>query len=313
LPEYTIRPTFVKRQPSSDFIVIMHPSDMKELNIKDNDYVKIENVIHNKEEEKKIEILGLVINSEHKYSKMTSLDPDVLKPREIGIDQTYREALALTVGDKVVISQTKIRQNLKERFLSFLNYQKAIVRIQANAPYMEHKIPVVCLCEEMMSAIGAEYGDRINVESTNSKIKAKTAKLTTSMREFHDFLLDKSNEDEIKPRLTEKYFLDPSDFGISSERLHIGDLIHPVFMDAIAMHLLFAGRLYPVKINRSLWWDIQKKLNSFGSISLIAFSVTLSLFIKEPSSYVLLMWNIILGAWGAWSVLTSSLYRTVKD
>ena len=32
---------------------------MKELNIKDNDYVKIENVIHKKEEEKKIEILGL--------------------------------------------------------------------------------------------------------------------------------------------------------------------------------------------------------------------------------------------------------------
>jgi hypothetical protein len=134
----------------------MHPSDMKELNIKDNDYVKIENVIHKKdknEEEKKIEILALVINSENKYSKMTSSDLDVLSPREVGIDQTYPEALALTIGHKVILSQTNIRQHLKEKFLSFLNYQKAIVRIQANAPYMEHKTPVVCLCAEMISSI----------------------------------------------------------------------------------------------------------------------------------------------------------------
>ena len=71
--------TFVKKQPSTDFIVMMHPSDMKKLNIKDNDYVKIESIIYKKqqqEEEKnedKIELLGLVINSLHKYSKSESL------------------------------------------------------------------------------------------------------------------------------------------------------------------------------------------------------------------------------------------------
>ena len=42
----------------------------------------------------------------------------------------------------------------------------------------------------------------------------------------------------MKPRLTERYFLDPLDFGIKSERLQMGDLIHPIFMDAIAMNLL---------------------------------------------------------------------------
>jgi formylmethanofuran dehydrogenase subunit D len=319
LPEYTIRPTTVKKQPSTDFIVIMHPSDMQQLNIKDNDYVKIENVIRKKqqqqqqqEEIEKIELFGLVINSRHRYSEMTSSDPSdpkLLKPGEIGLDQTYREALALNLGHKVKISKANARQNLNERFLSLLNYQKAVVRIQANAPYMEHKIPVVCLCEEMMSSIGAEYGDRINVESTDNKINAKTAKLTTSMQQFHDFILDKSNEKQVKPRLTEKYFLDPSDFGINSERLHLRDLIHPIFMDAIAMDLLSAHRLHPVKIYRSLWWDIQKKLNSFGSVSLIAFSITLSLFIQKPS-IVSLIWSIILGVWGSWSVVTASLYRT---
>ena len=133
------------------------------------------------------------------------------------------------------------------------------MRIQANAPYMEHKLPVVCLCEEMMTAIGASYGDRIKIESVNnSKINVKAAKLTTSMQDFHDFVLDNSNEEKVKSRLTEKYFLHPSDFGIHSENLRIGDLIHPIFMDAIAMNLLSVSRLYPIKIRKSLWWDVRR-------------------------------------------------------
>ena len=242
---------------------------MKELGIKDNDYIKIGNVISKGEEKKEIEIATLVINSEHKLSKMTSLDKtSCLKKGEIGIDQTYREALALKKEDKITISKTNKRYGLKERFLSFLNYQKAIVRIQANAPYMENELPVVCLCEEMMTAIGASYGDRIKIESVNnSKIKTKAAKLTTSMQDFHDFVLDNSNEEKVKPRLTANYFLNPSDFDIHSENLQIGDLIHPIFMDAIAMHLLDVDRLHPIKIRRSLWWDVQKKLNSFGSVA----------------------------------------------
>ena len=296
---YVVRRTFVKRQPFADFIVIMHPEDMKELGIKDNDYIKIGNVISKGEEKKEIKITTLVINSEHKLSKMTSLDKaSCLKEGEIGIDQTYREALALKKEDKITISKTNKRYGLKERFLSFLNYQKAIVRIQANAPYMENELPVVCLCEEMMTTIGASYGDRIKIESVNnSKIKTKAAKLTTSMQDFHDFVLDNSNEEKVKPRLTANYFLNPSDFDIHSENLQIGDLIHPIFMDAIAMHLLDVDRLHPIKIRRSLWWDVQKKLNSFGSVALIAFSITFSLYMSDPSSpLALLIWSIILGA-----------------
>ena len=97
---------------------------MKELGIKDNDYVKIGKIITDGEENKKIEISTLVINSEHRLSKMISLTIDGLKKGEIGMDQAYREALALNEKGEITISKTNKKYSIKEQFLSFLNYQK---------------------------------------------------------------------------------------------------------------------------------------------------------------------------------------------
>jgi hypothetical protein len=311
--EYTIRPTFVKKQPSTDYIAILHPSDMKKIKVGDNAYINLKKIVSNGKETKELQVLAQVISSEHKLSKMTSSDAKALKPGEVGVDQTLRESLGLVVGEKVILSKTNRKYGITDKLLTRLDYQKAIVRVQANAPYMEHKIPVVCLCEEIVSSIGANYGDRIVVESNNNKIIAKCAKPISSMKEFHDFVLDLSNVSKVKAKLTEGYFLDPSDFGIKSERLKQGEMTHPIFMDAIAMHLLGVERLYPVKIRKFLWWEVQKKLNSFGSVSLIAFSVTLSFLVQDPSSIILWIWSITLGAWGGWSVLTSSTYRTSNE
>ncbi|MGI0010972.1 MAG: hypothetical protein ACREAE_06205, partial [Nitrosopumilaceae archaeon] len=136
---------------------------------------------------------------------------------------------------------------------------------------MEHKTPVVCLCEEMMNSIGVSAGDRIKIESNHAKIIAKCAGLTPGMQEFHDFILDQPQDEEqiekMKPKLTKMYFLDPASWGLKSERLVQGEMTHPIFMDAIAINLLQVHRLHPVKIRKSLWWEMQKKLNSFGSIS----------------------------------------------
>ncbi len=313
MQQYTIKPTFVKKQPSTDYIAILHPSDMKKLKIYNNDYINLKKTVSNGTDTKELQVLAQVISSEHKLSKMTSSDPNALKPGEVGIDQTCRESLGLMVGEKVILSKTNRKYGLIDKLLSRLDYQKAIVRVQANAPYMEHKIPVVCLCEEIVSSIGANYGDRIVVESNSNKMIAKCAKLISSMQDFHDFVLDLSDVSKVKTKLTEGYFLNPSDFGIKSERLKQGEMTHPIFMDAIAMHLLGVERLYPVKIRKFLWWEVQKKLNSFGSVSLIAFSVTLSFLVQDPSSKILWGWSIILGAWGGWSVLTSSTYKTSSE
>ncbi len=287
---------------------------MKKLKLNNNDYIMLRNIVSNGTERKELEIFAQAISSDHKYSRMTFSDPHHLNAGEIGVDQTLREALALKIGDKVILSTTDKKHGLMEKFLALLDYQKAVVRIQANAAYMEHKIPVVCLCEEVIATMGAAYGDTIEVESNNNKIVSKTAKLTTSMQEFHDFVLDRSNSEIVNARLTAGYFLDPSSFGIKSERLNQGEMTHPIFMDATAMYLLgfMDARLHPVKVRKSLWWQIQKKLNSFGNVSLIAFSVTLGLFVQNPS-VILLVWSVVLGTWGSWSVLTSSSYKTSNE
>jgi hypothetical protein len=73
-------------------------------------------------------------------------------------------------------------------------------------------------------------------------------------------------------------------------------------------------RLCPVKVRKSLWWEIQKKLNSFGSVSLLAFSVRLGFLLEHaPASPILAVWTINLATWGIWSVLTSSTYKASSE
>lgn len=304
------------KQPSTDFIIILHPTDLKKMKIKANDYVKLKNTITNGTETLDLEILAQIINSEDNLSKMNSKSLDSLKPGEVGVDQSYREALGLQIGKKVSLSLTKKKYGFMEKLLTLLDFQKSIVRVQANAPYMEHRTPVVCLCNEILNSIGATYGDRIVVESDNTKITVKCTSLIPSMQEFHDFVLDPSDKDmkeKIKTQITRMYFIDPAQWGIKSERLEVGEMTHPIFMDAISMNLLGVKRLYPVKIRKSLWWEIQKKLNSFGNVSLIGLSVMLGFVVQDPSSKILWGWVALLGIWGSWSVLTSSTYKTSSN
>jgi hypothetical protein len=88
--EYTVKRTFVKKQPSTDFIAILHSSDMKKLNVNNNDYISLKRSVSDGRKTKELEILAQVISSEHKLSKMTPSDNNALKPGEVGVDQTYR-------------------------------------------------------------------------------------------------------------------------------------------------------------------------------------------------------------------------------
>ena len=141
------------------------------------------------------------------------------------------------------------------------------------------------------------------------------------MKKFHDYVSDPPSDNDKKNELKEEtkgYFDDPFEWGLSSKILQYrGDLIHPIFMDELGRKSLGKKdkmgkkeRLYPVKIRRSFQWEFLKKLNSFGSISLLALSVTLGLIVNEPTQLIYWLWSIILGVWGAWSVLTSSTYKT---
>ncbi len=310
-----IRSSNVKNHPYADFIGLLTPKLLKDMNIHPPHYVRINKVISHQNKQKNLEINVLVVSSESEISNLSSLCKDPLRDDEIGLDQTYRESLDVQIGEEIEIINTDQKFSLKERFLNKLNFQKAVVRIQANAVHMERQIPIACLCQEMIDSIGAKYGDKIILESTSGKYTVKCIPLAPRMQEFHDYVLSPPNDlverKALKDKLTKKYFTDPADWGLNSIILEeSGELVHPIFIDGMTMDALNVTRLHPLKINRSFQWELLKKLNSFGVISLLGLSVVAPFLVEHPDWISLWVWAIFLGCWGTWSIITSSKYKT---
>jgi hypothetical protein len=152
---YTVEATSLQEHPSTDFIVTLHPNDMgkDKLNVHDkwpwrDRYV----VIGKPGDDPPREILAQVIKTE----KMTT--------RHVGVDQTLREALHLReLGQKddikiCVLKARKKKYGFKEWLLNRLGYQKGVVEVHENSPYMEHQIPVACLCEERVALVDQHNG-----------------------------------------------------------------------------------------------------------------------------------------------------------
>ena len=194
----------VDKQPVADFISIMHPCTIKKLGISENNYIILEHEVTtpNASENLILKIESIVVSSDNKC-----VDANLrkeLKPEQICLDQTYREALAIKRGEMVTVITTKMKMGLQDRFKDMINFQKSVVRVQPNPTYMERKIPIICVCDEMINSIGAVMGDRIIIESTNKmgriKITATCAPLTPPMQEMHDqigFNNKQKNDDEI--------------------------------------------------------------------------------------------------------------------
>jgi formylmethanofuran dehydrogenase subunit D len=399
--ELIVTPTDVTKQPSTDFIVILNPDDMKNFGIKENDYVLLQNDVHHEffcwtnlknDAKEKIKVLRFLnrqfkIEIEHKdltftfaESKIIISDKDIsieisinletsktlVKINEnitefaldldkekkiivgekkvleiyaqvisalhstskiknlvcgnVGIDETYRNALGLRKGERVRIVKTKKRYGFKQKLLTSLNYQKAVVRVQQNVPYMEQRIPVVCLCDEIVNSIGARYGDQIIVETKDRSLSVRCARSTEQMEEFHDLVISPPLEIPQRNNDAEKferiYFRIPWNLLTKWGRLaepH-GDLIHPIFMDSIARKKLNVKELEPVKIRRSFIWETKKKLNSFGALALFAVSIMIPQIINSPIENVIYLLLLALPLVGLviWSVFTASEYRESK-
>jgi len=263
-----------------------------------------------------LEIRAHLIGIKHDLSKMENK----LEPGEIGIDQTYREALGLEVGEKVDIKKTNAKYGFKERLLTSLNYQKAVVRVQQNAPYMESKTPVACICEEIVNSIGAQYGDMISVEARGKKINVKCAKLSPFMTEFHDSIigttLSQDEIDVVSKKYENTYLKNPfnliTKWGRVTEKR--GEMIHPFFTDLISRNILNVNPLDPVKIRKSLSWQIQKKINTFGGLAILAIAILIPEIISITNGHPELnfLWIIMIPliVYVIWSVFTSSKYQT---
>jgi len=270
-----------------------------------------------------LETYAHLIGRKHDLSEMKE---ENLKEGEIAIDQTYREALGFDIGEKIEIRKTKQRYGFKEKLLSRLNYQKAVVRVQPNAPFMENKTPVACICEDMVSSIGAEYGDIIMIEVKDRKISVKCAKLSSFMSEFHDAIighqLTKTKMNELNKEYEDTWIKSPFNLITKWGKISkpYGELIHPVFMDQISRKILKVKPLDTVKIRKSLSWETQKKFNSFGGLAILAIAILIPELVAITFNVEELKWSeelkwlwlilIPLMAFIIWSVLTSSKYRT---
>jgi hypothetical protein len=322
MEKFTVKRTIVKEQPSTDPIAILHPSYMKRFKINTYDYINLKNTVHPlyvSNSSRELEISAQAIGSEHKLSRMITGDEDeypedekTLGKGEIAVDQTCREALVLTIKPrcKVTLLKTGRRYGAKEKLLARLDYQKAIVRVQRNESYFERKTPVVCLCEEAVRSIGADYGDKIEIEYNDKRTTVKCTKLTDAMKEFHDHVLNPSPKTKRKPPTYLEY---PEDHGIKSD-FSGAEMIHPIFIDTIARDLLDVKVLDPVKIRRDFKWQVLKAVNKLGSISApIAIPVMVGFAglegIEPLSRVVDLIGIFLLSSWLIWSVISSSTYR----
>lgn len=310
MTEMRVRPSSVERQPFADFVVILNDDTIRRLDARPGGCAILESAIASKAGESRTLRIEAVIVSEDDENVDTE-SVGKIQCDEICMDQTCREALFVDVGDAVRVSIPHERRRMaaKDRLLNRMNFQKSVLRVHPNSTYMERKIPVVCVCEEMINSVGARYGDRVIIESAGasdrSEATAVCAPLTPAMQRFHDRVTAMSRT--------------AAGVGSAGDREAAGagapvpdgklDLIHPVFVDAIARRSLGGvPQLYPVKMRRSFVWDLLKKINGFGPVSLIAFSVSTIGLTSSPDSLLYWILTVLFGGWAAWSIMTSSTY-----
>ncbi len=250
--ELTVTHTNVTTQPMCDFIIILHKNDMNKEKIRERDQVLL---TYNG-----LKIHAVCISNSHKYSRNTK----VVEGKTVALDQTYREALRLNLGNTVTISNRqhgklyRFRNKMSTMLRERLNYQKAVMRSHSNPIFRESKIPMVSLCSEMTEMINVEYGDRVIIESPTKSIVVKCTSLSTQMQNHHDKNLKPFRDGDYIPQLSDT-----------------GKSIHLIFMDQISRAQLEISQGDPVKIRRHLAWEIKKKINGFGPLCIVGLSVIL--------------------------------------
>lgn len=291
--------TDVLKQPVADFIIIVNYKDMVELDLKEYDTIILENT----SDDVRQTIDAIIIRHDNDLVNNTIVKK--IRPGIIGMDQTYRNTMLLHDNDEVIITKSPKRDwfgRLKRKHSA----QKAVVRVQPNSTYMERKIPVMCICDEMLVSINANMGDQIKVEFSDKnehrELTVRTAPLTPNMQKFHDSIISKRDKKSSKIE-TGTYF------GISTTVACDHDPIHPVFLDKASRKRLNIEKFQAVKIRRSKKWNVLKKLNEMGLLNFLALSLTMVAYIGNPDNTYYLLFGGFFASWVIWSILTSSTYN----
>ncbi len=268
-----------------------------------------------------LSIRAVVIDDAHSRSNPGATVPDGY----VRIDQTLRQALSLekavveddasAAGPGCSVQLRRVgRWRWRDTVYSWLDLQKAVVRVQVNRDAMEQFTPVVCLPIRVMARIGASYGSRVVVETADgNEVTAKCLRLDEPMQKYWSGV--------------ERGMLSPNDhppygnpplWKIRSEGSD-GDHVAPAFLDAILRHQLGDVKVgQPVKVRRSLQWEIRRKSSELGPVALLAVTMlTPQAFDRDrPQGWGLAALLVAIAALvllGVWATLAASKYRGNND
>jgi formylmethanofuran dehydrogenase subunit D len=312
--------THVPVHKYTDYAIIVTEKNMKCLHLKEGHYVTLLNPCVGSRDGKPLQILARMMTLE----KLNNISELKLNSEQIAADQTCRDALFIRPGDMIIISNPHIGPVWNERSLTWLDYQKAVVRVHENREFMEHKTPVACLSEDIMSSIGVNYGDRLEVEYMKpaGAITVKCAELTQRMKELHNGSLEKSKLAKFSIIKLESSSGAKQQSALNWSFEYNTRKPSPIFIDEITRKKLGVDVLDPVKIRKKFSWQFVKTMVRFGSVSLVAFSVTLGLLgtiaTASDSKWGQLsgwFWadvvvTCILAGWAALGVVFSSTFRS---
>ncbi|MCP4568408.1 MAG: hypothetical protein GY841_12595 [FCB group bacterium] len=211
-------------------------------------------------------------------AKIEYLSDEQIGETEINLDQKLRCALAVKKGDAVFVYPIKRmdgkfinnKSNILERFVgSFFGVQINLVRLRKSS-YNDMEIRVCRIKRESMSIIGIEPGDLVVIESPYCRLKMRALELSDDLNE------------EMQRRVgdSDNYIFN------CGEVPNMGSVdLQPILLDYDARNELKVGQCAPVRIRRSILFEIRKRLHLISTPLILAIlaalvSFDLSLYAK---------------------------------
>ena len=290
-----------------DYVGFLHKEDMDQAGIKDGSYVMISNRVRTADGVVDIRLAVLVFEMTSEI--LQQLRPEVsagFKKGMIAMDQTYRDALGAASGTTVSLVRALSNSSVAERLTNVMRFQRVIMRANLNHTYLERRVPMAGVCEEMTTAVGVQYGDKVIVSSPDNtkSIAMICAPLTPSMQEFHDATTRIQGYSKVDT------WIDAKEEDGVPDVSKVVDRIHPIFIDATNRRALGIDIHSPVRIRRSFRWLLLKKLSKVSSMNLLALPIMMTYLQQDITNPVL--WAVMagMGGWLVWGILKSTTYNT---
>lgn len=191
-------------------------------------------------------------------AKVNYLKEEEIEENQINLDQKLRCALATEKGDSILVYPLRRKnkkflinwRNAVERGIkSLLGIQYNLVRVRRSS-YNDMEVNICRIKKETLDIVGIESGDVVVIESPYARVRRRALELTKdTFKEMEDRRKSNDNNDFNCKKL------------LKIERLEGGVDMQPILLDFDTRNKLKIGQCAPVRIRRSLIFEITKRLH----------------------------------------------------